>query len=615
MISKFFKTIWRIFNGLMRALQVFIFFAFIAIIVIIVSDRSAGTFSVPDSAALVIAPSGTLVEQVQGDPLDLALARMQGAAASQTVVHEILASLEAAADDDRIKAVVLLPDLLNAGGLSKQQAIGDALDQFRQSGKPVIAMADSYNQAQYYLASRADEIYMHDFGLVLIDGFGYFKTYFADAIDKLKVDVNVFRVGEYKSFVEPYLRDDMSQEDKDASERWLNALWAAYQRDVTAARGLEKDALDDYVNGLVGRLERAKGDAAQAAMEAGLIDGLKSHQQFRDYMIEKVGADEEKPDTFTSIGYRAYLSANSLVSAADAGAARKVGVIVASGTIVDGEAAAGSVGSTTLSRLIRQAANDDSIAAVVLQVDSPGGSMFASEVVLDHLEELKAEGKPLVASMSSVAASGGYYISMVADEIWAADTTISGSIGVGAIFPTFQRSLDSVGVHVDGFGTTPLSGQFTGVMELNDQGRKLMDISVLSAYDLFISKVAEARDMTQEQVNEVARGRVWIGSDAAELGLVDEIGGLDKAVASAASMAGLSEDEYGVKYVQRELSVAEQILLEYAKLLGVLFGFNGPSDSDRAIQKLLGILAEPVEMLNVWNDPRGIYMHCFCEVQ
>ena len=612
MVSSFFKKIWRIFSGLMRVLQVLIFFAFIFIFVMIFRDRSDGTFGVPESAALVLAPTGMLVEQVEGEPLEMALLQMQGAMEPQTVVRDVVESLRLAADDDRIKLVVLLPQFLQGGGLSKQQAIARALVEFRESGKPVIAMADNYSQPQYYLASHADEIYMHDFGLVLIEGFGYFKTYFAEAIEKLRVDVNVFRVGEFKSFVEPYLRNDMSEEDKAASERWLNALWDIYQRDVTSARDMPENALERYITGLAGLLENADGDAAKVALNTGLVDGLMSRQEFRDYIIEKVGRDDEYSDDFQSIDYRTYLSATAMIGApTETGS--NVGIIVASGNIVDGEASPGAIGSTTLSRLIRQAGRDESVAAVVLLVDSPGGSMFASEVVLDQLEELQKQGKPLVASMGSIAASGGYYISMSADEIWASETTISGSIGVGAIFPTFQRTLSGVGVTIDGFGTTPLAGQFSGVQALGKEAERLLNISVKSAYDVFISKVAENRGMNQKQVDEIARGRVWIGPDAEEIGLVDNIGTLEDAVASAAALADLGPDQYGTKYISRELSFSEQILLQYARLLGGLFGWANGLDSNGVLKRLVKEFEEPVEFLDVWNDPKGLYLHCFCE--
>jgi protease-4 len=306
MIKKFFRGFWSLFSGLMRVLQVMVFFTFFLIFILIFLDKSESGAGggMPDSAALVIAPSGMLVEQVSGDTLDMALLQLQGGASGQVIVSEIVQSLQAAALDDRIKLVVLQPNLFQGGGLSKLQEIGDALDEFRASGKSVIAMAKGYDQSQYYLAAHADEIHMHDFGLVMIEGFGYFKTYFADAIENLKIDVNVFRVGEFKSFVEPYLRNDMSEEDKVASERWLNALWTAYQRDVTVARGLDSDAIENYTTNIVGLLSNAGGDAAQAALEAGLVDELTSYQEFRDYITEIVGANPDQPDTFQGISYQ-----------------------------------------------------------------------------------------------------------------------------------------------------------------------------------------------------------------------------------------------------------------------------------------------------------------------
>jgi protease-4 len=616
-ITRVFGFIWRLIERLVKGIQVLIFLFVVVLVLSALSGLSGGGITIPDSGALVIAPSGFLVEQAEGEPLDQALLQMEDGD-GQTIVREVVESLELATEDERISAVVLLPGYLQGGGLSKQQEIAAALDAYRLSGKPVIAMADSYDQSQYFLASHADEIYMHDFGFVLIEGFGYFKTYFADALENLKVDDNVFRVGEYKSFVEPYLRNDMSDEDKEASERWLEGLWSVWERDVAEARGLEPEALDRYVNNVVTVLKESDGDAGQAAVAAGLVDGLMSHQEFRKYMIEYVGVSADEPDTFEQIDYRNYLTAINLENGLDdSDSASNVAVIVASGEIVDGEASPGMIGSATLARLIRQVTNDESIAAVVLRVDSPGGSMFASEVVLDQLQELKATGRPLVASMGSVAASGGYYISMEADEIWAAETTISGSIGVGAMFPTFQRSLEKLGVTVDGFGTTSLSGQLSAVRPLGDEARELLDISVRSAYDVFITKVAAARDIDVERVDEIAQGRVWIGEDAYKIGLVDQLGGVNEAVASAALLAGLTEGEYDTVYIQRELTMAEKVLLQYARLIGMLFAGSDSSSGGIAttLQRFMGSIQFELAALQTWNDPRGIYYHCMCEVR
>jgi protease-4 len=380
---------------------------------------------------------------------------------------------------------------------------------------------------------------------------------------------------------------------------------------------MDPQVFDRYVDNLAEVLLEANGDAAKAALDAGFIDGLMSHQQFRNYIIDIVGVSSNEPDTFESIDYRNYLTAVDFEAADVSESQPKVAVIIASGNIVDGEASPGTIGSATLNDLIRQAANDESVAALVLQVDSPGGSMFASEVILDQLEEVQGMGKPVVASMGSVAASGGYYISMEADEIWAAETTISGSIGVGAILPTFQRSLAALGVSIDGFGTTELTGQFSPINSLSDAGRELMDISIRSAYDVFITKVAAARSIDKGRVDEIAQGRVWIGGDALEIGLVDNLVSIDDAIASAAALAGLEEDAYGVHYVARELSFSERLLLQYARLFGMLFSFAG-ADSDginNVLQRLMSSMKNELAIFDLWGDPRGIYYHCFCEIR
>ena len=349
-------------------------------------------------------------------------------------------------------------------------------------------------------------------------------------------------------------------------------------------------------------------------MDAGLVDGLKSYPEFRTYVQGLVGRDEERADTFAHINYGAYLRATDFESLEAEKPADQIAVIVASGEIVDGEADPGTIGSLSLSRLIRRAALDDSVRALVLQIDSPGGSMFASEVVLDQLQALQATGKPYVASMSSVAASGGYYIAMPADQIWAAETTISGSIGVGAIFPTFQRSLESIGVTVDGIGTGALSGQLNPAMELGEEGRELLDISVRSAYGVFIDSVASFRQMERERVDEVARGQIWIGADAYELGLVDGLGSLDDAIDAAAGLAGLPQGGWDVMYIQEELSLAEQLLLEYLRLLGGLTG-SAQGIPVGWLQSLLDAVDTNAIPLQRWNDPRGLYYHCLCEIR
>ena len=610
---RFVRLVWDALNNLRRLFQLLIMFFIIGVIVAAVSDQGV---TVPESAALVVAPAGALVEQLEGDPVTRALAEARGVQTQQTLVHDVVESLDIAAGDDRIKAVVLELDGLAGGGLAKLQSIGAAIDRVREAGKTVIAFGDNFSQEQYYLAAHADEVYMHELGVLFITGYEYYRTFLRDAIDKLKVDVNVFRVGKYKAFVEPFIRDDMSDEDRQASERWLGALWSAYAEDVEAARGLDAGSVNKYANDFLARLETASGSTAKVALDSGFVDFVGGRRSYIDRVIGLVGESEDDESHYSGIGIGTYLAATRaerILQRPDA----NVGIVVAAGMIVDGEAPRGTIGGDTLAALVQSAADDESIKAVVLRVDSPGGSMFASEVVFDELQRLKLNGKPLVASMSATAASGGYYISMPADEIWAGASTITGSIGVGAIVPTFQRTLDSIGVTVDGFGTTDLSGQFRVDRELGDGARQFLQLGVEEAYRIFLDKVATTRDMSIERVQNLAQGRVWIGADALELGLVDEIGGLGDAVESAARLAGLADGEYDVKYVEPELTLRERIALQLAAYAAAV---AGPADGVfgglgiRRLTRAFDGFGRDIAWLTSMNDPRSLYFHCFCQL-
>ena len=611
-IVRFFGWIWRVLNTFRRVLHLILL---VLVFAVVLAGVGSPAISVPDSAALIIDPQGNLVEQLAGDPLDRALEELQGVGPSEALVQDVVESLEKAAEDDRIKAVVMRLELMSADGLPKLRAVAAAIRKVRAAGKKVVTLGDGFDQEQYYLAAQGDEIYMNDLGVVYIDGYGYYKTYFKGALDKLQVDLNIFRVGEYKSFVEPYIRDDMSEEDKAASRQWLQAMWAAYQSDVVTARKLPVGSLDDYANNLPRYVEAAEGSTSRVALDRKLVDGLMSRQQFEDYMIGIVGESNDGDSTdYVSIDYRTYLQAMRRTGPPVARDGQ-VGVIVAAGQIVDGEAAPGTVGGDTLAALIRQAAGDDSVQAVVLRVDSPGGSMFASEVVADELDALKVTGKPLVVSMGSLAASGGYYIATPADEIWADDSTITGSIGVGAIVPTIDRGLDSLGIHVDGIGTTSLAGQLRLDRPLGPEVRNLLEQTVADAYRIFVDKVAVARKMDYVKTEEIARGRVWIGSDARKLGLVDSLGGLDDAVRAAARRAGLEEGVYGTRYLEPELSVAEQVLREYGIRLLTnirLAGLTLPKGRNTTAEKLVASGLAGLAAVERLNDPRGLYLLCQC---
>ncbi|MBM4197154.1 MAG: signal peptide peptidase SppA [Gammaproteobacteria bacterium] len=614
-IVRFFAWVWRLLNNLRRVLHLVLL---LAIFSVLLAGAGTTTVMVPESAALVVDPTGALVEQLAGDPLDRALEEFAGEWPTEALLQDVVDSLEAAAEDDRIKAVVLRLEYMTADSLPKLRAVAGAIGRVREAGKKVITLGDAFDQDQYYLAAHGDEIYMNDLGFVYIDGYGYYRTFFRSALEKLHIDLNVFRVGEFKSFVEPYIRDDMSDEDKTASRKWLELLWASYQRDVVKVRGLDEGSLLAYANNLPELLAAAQGSTSRVAVDAKLVDGLMSRQEFSDYMTDMVGPDDEgEGDSFAQIDYLSYLGATRRAKLPDA-AGDAVAVVVAAGQIVDGDASPGMVGGDTLAETIRQAGIDDSVRAVVLRIDSPGGSMFASEVVADALDALKETGKPLVASMGGLAASGGYYIALPADEIWTDEATITGSIGVGAIVPTINRGLDKLGVHVDGFGTTDLAGQLRLDRELGPDARNILQQGVADAYRIFVAKVAAARKMEFEETDALARGRVWIGSDALELGLVDSMGGLDDAIDAAARRAGLESGSYETRVVEPELSMVERLLRDYGVRLLVnlrSWGLARKVSAQSIAESMVERGSAELERLAAFNDPRGLYMLCACDTR
>ncbi len=603
-IFRFFSRFWRIVDE-SRRLTVNVLFLLL-VLVVLSSMLKGDAPKFPDSAALVVNIQGDLVEQLAGDALERAIAEATGEERTQTLVRDVVDAIRGARDDDRIKVLVLELDGMRGAGLPRMQAVARALEEFRSSGKKVIANGSYYVQNQYYLAAMADEIYLHPFGAVYFEGYGRFRMFYKDIIDKLKIDWNVFRVGEYKSFVEPYTRNSMSAEDRESSLVWLNAMWREWQDDVTRARELPADAIGNYLDNLSTNLQAQQGDAAEAALAAGLVDELLSHEVFRERLIGIVGEDK-KTHGYKAIKFQAYVAEArgklEMYKPSDS----QVAVIVAVGGITTGDQPPGSIGSVSLSRQLIQAREDDKIKAVVLRVDSGGGSMFASEVILQEIALLKAAGKPVIASMGSVAASGGYYISMPADEIFASPGTITGSIGILGMFPTFQRSLQALGLHVDGVGTTALSGGIRPDRALAPPAREMIQLSIEDGYRTFLSRVAEARDTTAEQIDKIARGRVWVGSDALEIGLVDKLGGLEDAIEAAAAKAELG-DKYSVRYLEKALGFRERLLMSMLSFSGRLPKQQGP------LQRVVRDLDAQLQELARITDPGNRYALCFCEV-
>ena len=606
-----FLGIWRAAEGVRKVLHLVFLLLVVGILIAAIATQDPPR--VPEQAALMVAPDGRLVEQLSGDALDRALAEVRGVNIGESLLKDLVDAIRAAADDDRIEALVLDPTGLTGGGLSKLQELADEIIRFKESEKPVIAIGDSFTRDQYYLAAHADEIYMNPMGIVWISGYSRYLSYFKSAIDNLYIDFHVWTVGEYKSFVEPFSRDDMSPEDRESSEVFLGALWDAYQADVTAARGLEGDALQRFADDTVGLLAAAGGDTARLALDFGLVDELLTRDEIRNRLDGLVGEPDD--DEYETIGTSEYLAAAEATEE-NPDADDEIAVIVASGSILDGTQPPGSIGGDSTAATIRRAIEEDDVKALVLRVDSGGGSAFASEIIQRELQVFRESGRPVVVSMSSVAASGGYWISMGADEIWASPTTITGSIGVGATIPTFSRSLDRIGVHVDGVGTTRLSGQDNLMRALGDDFAAMVQHSIERVYADFIGNIAEYRDKSVEDVDTVARGRVWIASDAQEFGLVDELGNLEDAIASAAALADLPEDEYGVRYYSKELSIAERFALGMIRMAGpVTRAMNVGPRLPESLQTLLDIAAEPFRLVDHLNDPQDIYAYCFCDIR
>jgi protease IV len=606
-LASFFGLVWRILEGVRRVLHLIVL---LVIFGFILAALHTSIPTVPRSAALVLAPEGELVDQLSTDPVRRAFGQASGGPAPETLLKDVTDAIQLAKGDSRIKLIVLQLGNLSPSGLSKLQEIGAALREFRAAGKRVVAAADSMDQTQYYLAAQAGEVYLDPLGLVYVDGFSYYRMYLKEAIDKLGVDVNVFKAGTFKSYTDQFSRSDMAPSEREESSVWLEALWNAYSQDVTRARSMPANALNEYIAEEPAALAAVNGDAAKLALQRGLVTALKSRREVADDLKGLVGEDQDN-HSFNAIGMGQYLAAarskHVLKSKSDA----RVGIVVASGEILDGHQPPGTIGGESTADLLRQARYDTTVKAVVLRVDSPGGSMFASEQILREVQALRKAGKPVVVSMSTYAASGGYYIAAAANQIFASPTTLTGSIGVFSVVPTFQRSLEKLGVKVDGIGTTPLAGDMRMERTLGPAARQILQTSVEHAYAEFLTRVGEGRKKSVTEVDKIAQGRVWAGVDAQRIGLVDHLGGLKDASDAAAKLAEMGS-EYEAEYIESEMTLREELLMqlrsESLQMAGMM-GFIAPrSELDRALDPVL----EQARSIAKLNDPRGLYAYCWC---
>jgi protease-4 len=565
--------------------------------------------SVPGRAALLLAPEGELVEQLSGDPLQRAIQEARGDGHVETLLWDLTDAIRGAAKDSRIPVVAVDLERFEGAGQPMMEELARAIREFRASGKKVIAYGSELSQERYYLAAQADEIYLDPMGSIVIEGYDRYRMYFKQALEKLGVDMNVFRVGQYKSAVEPYLRTDMSPEDREESRTYLTAQWTAYQAAITRARNLPPDAVGKYTGSLAKTVQAAGGDMAQVALQASLITGIKTRIEFERRLIDLVGEDEST-GSFKSVTASEYARLAKADRKVRGAGKPHIGVIVASGEILDGDQPPGTVGGDSTSHLIREARLDKEIRAVVLRVNSPGGSVMASEEIYRELMALRAAGKPVVVSMSDLAASGGYYISAPADEIWASPATLTGSIGIFAVVPTFDKSLGKIGISVDGVGTTPLSGQ-TVLRPLGDSTKVLLQSQIERGYSEFLTRVSSGRKKSREEIDDIARGRVWAGSDALRIGLVDHLGSFDDAVKAAARHANLKD--YTVEFVEPELTWAQELMMQLrAGVVGSLLKADSETLALARVANKLDPVKKELERLSRFTEDNHLYAYCFC---
>lgn len=574
---------------------------------VLISYFSSSSTDFAINSILKLTLNGDIVEERRpSSAFDNLLAEALGTEdePQQMVLQDILDVIDSAGSDPAIQVILL--DLKGLGniGLDQMQNIGAALNTFRQKGKKVFAAEDFYTQKQYYLASHADTVILNPMGGVDIHGFGMYPLFFKDALDKLQVNYHVFRVGTYKSAIEPITRNSMSDDARAQNTEWLNSLWTNYTKVVTTQRGLTPSALTDYVENINTNLAATKGDTAQLALANHLVDLLLTREQLNDYLESATGTSDP-----AIVSINDYLSVLEPSFTKTSENKSEIGIIVAEGNIIGGKQPAGVIGSESLTERLRRAREDESIKGVVLRVNSGGGSAFASEIIRQEILELKKSGKPFVVSMGTLAASGGYWISADADQIWAAPTTLTGSIGIFGAIPTFERSLAQLGVYSDGVGTTGLSAGLNLAQPMNPLLEESIQLTVNNGYNRFLAIVENGRKISKETLPSIAEGRVFSGERAKELKLVDNLGTLDDAIKATAELAGLKE--YSPVYIERESSTREQ-LLQFLSTTAVSFFPNfSPSSS---LNSMYHQLRKELFDFVLMDDPNGIYAHAMLQL-
>ncbi|HIF9113749.1 TPA: signal peptide peptidase SppA [Photobacterium damselae] len=603
-IGRVCKAIWNLLSFTRQLVLNLIFLILVGALFFAFYQGDKDTETQPQPGALVLDLSGPIVEQKDPvNPVDSLLSEAMGKEPQQeNVLFDIVEAIRAASGDNDIKGLVLNLQNMPETSLTKLRYIAKAITDFKQSGKPVYAYGDNFSQSQYYLASYADKVFMSPDGAILLTGYGSYTLYYKSLLEKLDVTTHVFRVGTYKSAIEPYIRDNMSDAAKEANTVWLNQLWQAYTSDVAKNRNIDAAELTPKLPDFIAALKSVDGDFAKLSVKLGLVDSLMTHPEMTQEFEKTFGTDQDH--NFNQISYYDYLASLTDINVPSK---NKIAVVIASGAIIDGPQRPGTTGGDTTAELLREARFDNNVKAVILRVDSPGGSAFASELIRNEVDALQKAGKPVVVSMSSVAASGGYWISSSADKIIANPTTITGSIGIFAVMTTFEKGLNKLGIYNDGVGTTPFAG--VGVTRALPQGvGEIFQLGVDHGYQRFIGLVSKYRHMSLAQVDKIAQGRVWTGADAKRLGLVDELGDFDTAISAAVDLAKIND--YQIEWMQQPLSPMEMFLQQFTteartQLLTMVLG-----DMPKAITPVTEKISADLTSLTNFNDPKGQYAFC-----
>jgi protease-4 len=521
----------------------------------------------------------------------------------ETALQDILDIINEATKDDRISALVLNLKDMGHGGINQLSSIGQALNRFKKTGRNVVAAEDYYSQSQYFLASYADKIIINPMGWVDIHGLGVYRLYFKDALEKLEINYNVFKIGTYKSALEPFTRNSMSPADQQQNELWLSALWQVYTDEIAKQRNISLDTIHHYTDNIDEVLHATDGNTAQLALDTGLVDQIATRQETTSYLASLTPMPSVSPHLLSSL---AYFESITPSYTRETSQQPKVGLIIAEGNIFPGKQPPGRIGGDSLANLIKEARENIEVKALVLRINSGGGSAFASEIIRQELIELKKSGKPVVVSMGTVAASGGYWIAADADQIWASPATITGSIGIFGAIPTFEKTLASLGVYRDGIGTTPLAAGLDLTQPLPEQLKSAIQQTITYNYDQFLQIVANGRNLDKSKVADLAQGRVYDGMTAKTLGLVDNLGTLEDAIGAAAKLANLQT--FTTEYIRQPLTVKEQLL----QFLTTSRTFLGDTSfiQNPLVVRLKKSLFNHLDDILLSDDPRGIYAQC-----